>query len=151
MKRTCAIVQIVFVVVIAGMAALAPAGAGAQATSVPNLKGVWVGKADIMLPDAVTRQIHKFEFVEQEGAYLKGRHSWAIPAENVKSYVNETATFRATEPLLGIVGYDGTVEFVEQGDTTRFRMRLINPDALEFTAWEGGAHPLVGRGVLLRE
>ncbi len=151
MKRTCTFLQVVVVVVIAGMAALAPRGASAQANSTPSLKGVWVGKADIMLPEGITHQLHKFEFVEQEGPYLKGRHSWAIPAENVKSYVGETATFRASEPLLGVVGYDGTVEFVEQGDTTRFRMRLINPDALEFTAWEGGAHPLVGRGILVRE
>jgi hypothetical protein len=149
MKRACAILQVMALV--ACVSALAPAGVSAQASSIPNLKGVWVGKVDIMLPDGITRQIHKFEFVEQEGAFLKGKHSWAIPAENLKSYVGDTATFRATEPLLGIVGYDGTAEFVEQGDTTRFRMRLINPDALEFVAWEGGAHPLVGRGVLVRE
>jgi hypothetical protein len=149
MKRTCAFLRIVAVVVC--VAALAPAVASAQATSIPGLKGAWVGKVDILLPEGVTHQDHRFEFVEQQGAYLKGQRSWAIPTKNLKSHVGETATYQATEPLLAVVGYDGIVEVVEQGDTTRFRMRLINPDTLEFTAWEGGAHPLVGRGVLVRE
>jgi hypothetical protein len=149
MKRTCTIIQVMAVV--ACLVALAPSGVSAQATAVPSLKGVWVGKADILLPDGKTHQVHKFEFLEQDGAYLKGRHSWDIPAKNLKSHVGETATFHETEPLLGIVAYDGTVEIVEQGDTTRFRMRLMDADTLEFVAWEGGAHPLVGRGVLVRE
>ena len=48
MNRTCAIVQVAVVVAVACIAALAPAGASGQATSTPNLKGVWVGKIDVM-------------------------------------------------------------------------------------------------------
>jgi len=149
MNPSRAILRAIAIVACAG--ALASPGAHAERDSIPDLKGAWAGKADVMLPDGMTHQLHRFEFVEQQGAFLRGKHSWAIPAENLKSHVGESATFKATEPLLAIVGYDGVVEVVEQGDTTRFRMRLINRDTLEFTLWEGGAHPLVGRGVLVRE
>ena len=57
-------------------------GAGGDLAALPNLLGAWSGEADIMLPDGITEQIHLFEFTDQQGAFLKGRHSWDIPAKN---------------------------------------------------------------------
>ena len=119
--------------------------------SLPDLRGIWIGKADFMLDDGVTRQLHRFEFTHQDGVFLKGHHSWSIPDENLKSHDGEQDAYEATEKLLGVIGNDGTIHVVEHGDTTHFEMRLLNPYTIDFIATEGGEHPLVGHGVLVRE
>jgi len=156
MKQASTIIHLVLVLVLVLVfvlcivSGLAKAQGGAVGTSLPDISGVWIGKADIMLPDGLTRQIHRFEFI-QEGPFLRGRHSWQIPARNLESHDGRAYTYDAVEPLLGVIGHDGTIHVVERDDATQFRMRLINRDALDFVAVESGQHPLVGHGVLLRE
>jgi hypothetical protein len=116
----------------------------------PSLVGVWTGKALFMLPDGKTEQLHRFEFTEQEGAFLKGTHAWQILGKNLKSHDGQEWTYEATEPMLGVIAQDGTIHLVEHGDHTRFHMRLLN-NKMDFIATEGGEHPLVGHGVLVRE
>ena len=119
--------------------------------SYPSLLGVWIGKALFMLPDGQTEQLHRFEFAEQDGAFLRGTHTWKIPGKNLKSHDGHEWTYEAAEPMLGVIAQDGTIHVVEHGDHTRFHMRLLDNDTVDFVATEGGEHPLVGRGVLMRE
>ena len=104
-----------------------------------------------MVADGHTDQFHRFEFTEQEGAFLKGTHAWEIIGENLKSHDGNEHTYEATEPMLGVIAQDGTIHLVEHGDHTRFQMRLLNNHTIDFIATEGGEHPLVGHGVLVRE
>ncbi len=120
-------------------------------TTIPNLVGVWTGKAKFMLPDGVTDQIHVFKFIAQNDIFLKGEHSWDIPGKNLKSHDGNDHAHQSTESFLGIIAHDGTIMIVEHGDNTRFNMRLLNRYTLDFIATEGGDHPLVGHGVLVRE
>ncbi len=117
----------------------------------PNLVGIWAGKANIMLPGGITEQIHLFEFTEQEGVFLKGQHSWDIPSKNLKSNDGKKHTYQSTEPFLGVIAHDGSITLVEHGDDTRFNLRVLNRYTIDFIATEGGEHPLVGHGVIVRE
>lgn len=149
MRLAVAILQLIVVLALGG--GLARAQDSAASAPLPDLVGVWIGRADIMLPEGLTEQVHRFVFAEQEGAFLKGEHSWSIPSENLKSNDGRRDTYASTEPMLGVIGHDGTIVVVEHGDHTRFYMRLINRYTLDFVAAEGGEHPLVGHGVLVRE
>ncbi len=120
-------------------------------TASPNLVGVWSGKANIMLPDGITEQIHVFEFTEQNGVFLKGQHSWDIPSKNLKSNDGKKYAHQSTEPFLGVIAHDGSIVLVEHGDDTRFNLRVLNRYTIDFIATEGGDHPLVGHGVIVRE
>jgi hypothetical protein len=112
---------------------------------------VWTGKAYFMVRDGHTDQFHRFEFTEQNGAFLKGTHAWEIIGKNLKSHDGTKHTYEATEPMLGVIAQDGTIHLVEHGDHTRFQLRLLNNHTIDFIATEGGEHPLVGHGVLVRE
>ena len=78
----------------------------------PNVVGVWTGKAYFMVADGHTDQFHRFEFTEQEGAFLKGTHAWEIIGENLKSHDGNEHTYEATEPMLGVIAQDGTIHLV---------------------------------------
>ncbi|MEM7024032.1 MAG: hypothetical protein AAF637_15790 [Pseudomonadota bacterium] len=139
------------VVVVLGLVGGPARAQDEAARALPDLVGSWTGKAEFMLPEGLTEQDHRFVFSEQQGAFLKGEHSWSIPSENLKSHDGREAVYESTEPMLGVIGHDGTIVVVEHGDHTQFRMRLINRYTLDFVAAEGGDHPVVGHGVLVRE
>lgn len=117
----------------------------------PNVEGVWTGTAYFMLPDGHTVQFHRFEFTEQNDAFLKGTHAWEIVGKNLQSHDGRKHTYEATEPMLGVIAQDGIIHLVEHGDHTRFQLRLLNSHTMDFIATEGGERPLVGHGVLVRE
>jgi hypothetical protein len=130
-------------------------GVAAQDTGrpmhLPDLRGTWTGKADFMLPDGIVEQTQRFEITTQTEAFLRGEHSWAIPSEALQSHDGSTHTFAATEPFLGVIDHDGTIWLVEHGDHSIFRLDLVNRYTMELIVLEGGEHPLVGHGVLVRE
>ncbi len=104
-----------------------------------------------MLPAGKTEQFQRFEFTEQDGPFLKGTHSWEIINNNMHSHDGNRHTYASTEIILGVISKDGTIDVVEHGDFTLFQMKLLNNHTLDFIAAEGGEHPLVGHGVLVRE
>jgi hypothetical protein len=143
-----------FLCLAVSLAVLSPQSIGQERPAwapYPNVLGVWTGKAYFMVPDGHTDQFHRFEFTEQNGAFLKGTHAWEIIGKNLKSHDGSKHTYEATEPMLGVITQDGTIHLVEHGDHTRFQMRLLNNHTMDFIATEGGEHPLVGHGVLVRE
>lgn len=117
----------------------------------PDLVGTWVGKADFMLDDGITKQEHVFEVEEQDGVFLRGHHRWSIVGQNLTSNDGSGDVFEAREPFLGVIAHNGIIHIVEHGDDTRFEMELLNRYTMDFVATEGGDHPLVGHGVLVRE
>lgn len=122
-----------------------------EAAPTPDFSGEWRGEAIFMLPGGVTNQQHLFVIEQSPDGFVTGEHGWKIPEDEIPSHDGEEYTFEAVEPFLGVVDADGDVWLVEDGDTTMFRMHLIDPDTLEFIALESAPHTLVGRGVLERE
>jgi hypothetical protein len=131
---------------------LAPVGAGAQdAITAERLAGEWQGEARFLLPNGVTDQEHIFSFERVSDEFVLGHHFWRIPAHNLKSHDGKKFTYEATEPFLGVIDTDGLIWLTENGDTTMFRLRLVGENRIEFVGLEGGAHPVVGRGMLTRK
>jgi hypothetical protein len=119
----------------AALCLAATAAPAAEDIAQHDLAGAWHGEAVFLLPDGVTHQ----------------QHSWAIPAENLKSHDGRQFTYNATGPFLGVVGLEGELWLTEIGDDTIFVLRLVDADTLAFIGLEGDGHPAVGRGELKRE
>lgn len=117
----------------------------------PQLVGVWTGQAFFMFPHGYTEQLHRFEITEQDGPFLKVTHTWKIAGKNLKSHDGKEYTHEATETMLGVIAQDGSIHLIEHGDHTYFQMRLLNNHTIDFIATEGGEHPLVAHGVLVRQ
>jgi hypothetical protein len=151
LRRHIDLSKIIVMLLMIGFSHSATAQQTSGHTEFANLVGIWSGKADFMLPDGLTEQIHIFEFTSQKDAFLIGKHSWDITKKNLKSNDGREDTYQSIEPFLAVIAHDGTITLVEHGDHTRFRMRLLNRYTLDFIASEGGEHPVVGHGVLIRE
>lgn len=115
-----------------------------------NLAGQWSGEAMFRLTSGDVRQEHTFVFEPSTDRFVAGEHSWTIPDRSLRSNDGGGDTFEAREPFLGVV--DGEeIWLVEHGDLTMFRLRLTDPDTIEFLALEGGPNALVGFGTLTRD
>jgi hypothetical protein len=123
----------------------------AEAVEVDSLLGAWSGDAVFLLPLGKTEQKHRFVFTEAADGFVRGEHSWSIPAKNLHSHDGRGPTYEATEPFLGVIGQDGAVWLVEPGDVTLFRLTRVDADRIELIGLEGGPNALVGRGELTRE
>lgn len=144
----------VFVIVV--LAILAQAGAGlaqdaAPDGPLPDLVGEWTGQADFLLPGGVVEQVHRFHIVNQNGLLIDGVHHWTIINSDLTSHDGIQDTLSSAEPFLGVVGHDQSIWVVEEGDTTMFRLMLLDDNRLAFIALEGGQHPLAAHGILTRE
>jgi streptogramin lyase len=124
---------------------------GEEAHGVDGLLGEWTGNAVFVLPLGKTEQVHRFVFTEASDGFVRGEHSWTIPAKNLHSHDGRAPTYEATEPFLGVVDQDGAVWLVESGDLTMFRLTRVDPDRIAFIGLEGGPNALVGRGELKRD
>lgn len=138
------------VAVLLSVLALAAPGL-AQDGPMPDLRGEWTGEAEFRLPGGLVAQMHRFHIVNQTDAFIDGVHQWTNVDSSQTSHDGIEYTSAASEPFLGVIAHDQSIWIVEHGDQTMFRMTLLDADRLSFVAMEGGAHPLVGRGVLTRQ
>lgn len=136
---------------VAGAVAIGAAAAVAQPADGADLTGRWSGEALFRLPDGEVLQTHLFVFEAGSERFLTGEHMWDIPDRSMTSHDGREHTYTAAEPFLGVIDGAGEIWLVEHGDHTIFRLRLVDPDTLEFIALEGGGNPLVGIGTLVRE
>jgi hypothetical protein len=132
-----------------------PFASAARDTGTPtDLKGVWKGTADVYYPDAVKKLDTELNVSEQDGWYFKGTRDWKLldAPDKPLGYVMEKAVNEASEPYLGVIGFDGkSLTLVENGDWGVMRGALVDGDTMELIYAEPGDHPLVFRMVLKRE
>jgi hypothetical protein len=116
--------------------------------AVPNLVGTWTGPFKAMRETAVADGSLTLRVLEQDGPLLKAEKSWKSPG--VPGDVGGKAVEEATEPLVGVIDFDGkSVHLAEQADNGLYSGRLTAPDTLEFVYIEAG-HATAYRVRLMR-
>ena len=84
---------------------LAHGEAMAEDANVPNLVGTWTGPFTAMREKGVADGSLTLRVVEQDGPLLRAEKSWESPG--VPGDVGGKAVEEATEPLVGVVDFDG--------------------------------------------
>jgi hypothetical protein len=109
----------------------------AESAPVPNLVGTWTGHFKAMREKGVADGSLTLRVVEQDGPLLRAEKSWESPG--VPGDVGGKAVEEATEPLVGVVDFDGKrVHLAEQADNGLYSGRLTAPDTLELVYIEAG-------------
>ncbi|MCL4243629.1 MAG: hypothetical protein KJ002_00610 [Candidatus Dadabacteria bacterium] len=130
------------------------AGAAQDTETAPDLKGVWKGTADVYYPNAVKKLHTELNVTEQDGWYFKGTRDWKLvdPPEKPLGYIKNDPVNKASEPYLGVIGFDGkSLTLVENGDWGVMKGALADADTIQLLYYETGEHPLVFRVILKRE
>lgn len=109
----------------------------ADSAPVPNLVGTWTGPFKAMRETTVADGALTVRVLEQDGALLKAEKSWQ--SLGVAGNVAGKAVKEATEPLVGVIDFDGkSVHLAEQDDNGLYAGRLVAPDTLELVYIEAG-------------
>jgi hypothetical protein len=86
---------------------------------------------------------------KQDGPLFKAEKTWDTPG--AEGFVGDKAVEKATEPLVGVVDFDGAgVHLAEEGDAGLYMGRLAAPDTLELVYIEAG-HGTAYRVRLMRQ
>jgi hypothetical protein len=135
---------------ILAVAGAALAGAPAFAQEVPNLVGTWTGTFKEMHFTGPAEQSLQFKVLEQDGPLLKAEKTWHIVSGTAGDVGGQSRT-DAVEPLVGVVDFDGTIYFAEQGDAGLYRGRVTGPDTIEVVYVEAGQLATAYRAELTRQ
>jgi hypothetical protein len=109
----------------------------AEDTNVPNLVGTWTGPFKAMREHGLADGSLTLRVIEQDGPLLKAEKSWKSPG--VPGDVGGKEVEEATEPLVGVIDFDGKgVHLAEQADNGLYMGRLTAPDTLELVYIEAG-------------
>ena len=110
----------------------------AKTAPIPDLVGTWTGPFKVMRAKGVGEGSLTLRVLEQDGPLLKLEKSWETPG--VAGNVGGKEVDKATEPLVGVVDFDGKgVYFAEQEDNGLYRGSLVAPDTLELIYLEAGS------------
>lgn len=108
-----------------------------QTAPVPDLAGTWTGPFKVIRAHGVSEGTFTLRVLEQDGPLLKGEKSWETPG--TEGNVAGVDVQRATEPLVGVVDFDGkSIYFAEVGDDGIHLGRLTSSDTLEVVYIEAG-------------
>jgi hypothetical protein len=117
----------------------------------PDLTGTWNGTYTEMRWDGPAESALVLVVLEQDGPLFKAEKSWKLEAGSTPGTVGGKLVDEATEPLVGVIGFDGrTVHLAEQGDAGTYAGVLTGPDTLELVYVEAGEGASVYRTVLTR-
>jgi opacity protein-like surface antigen len=125
------------------------AGPAMADDAIPNVVGTWTGDFTLMHHGGAADQSLQFKILSQDGALLTGEKAWTIKSGTPGNVAGETKT-EAVEPLVGVVDFDGTIYFAEQGDSGLYRARLTGPDTLQILYVEAGGLATAYRAELTR-
>jgi hypothetical protein len=121
----------------------------AEDASVSNLVGIWTGPLKVLRAKGIGKGTLTIRVLEQDGALFKAEKSWETPG--TAGNVGGKEVEKATEPLVGVVDFDGeSVHLAEQGDNGLYMGRLAGPDTLELVYVEAG-HGTAYRAQLTRK
>lgn len=142
----------VLAVAVAACLGHSPAGAEEPAGfPVPDLTGVWTGPYQVIRSNGRAEGVLTLEVTEQDGPLLRIEKSWEVAPGGAPGDVGGELVTRATEQLVGVVGFDGReVHFAEQGDGGVYSGRLTGPDTLELLYVESGHQATAYRLVMTR-
>jgi hypothetical protein len=111
--------------------------ADADTTQVPNLVGTWSGPFKVLRENGIAEGTLTLRVTKQDGPLFNAEKTWNTPG--AEGYVGDKAVDKATEPLVGVIDFDGAgVHLAEQGDAGLYMGRLAAPDTLELVYIEAG-------------
>jgi hypothetical protein len=117
---------------------LSPTPVLAEDVSAPDLKGTWTGPFTAQRWNGRADGVLTLNVLEQEGSSLKAEKFWETPGK--PGNVGGKDTEDATEPMVGVIDFDGrSVFFAEQDDNGLYRGTLTAPDTLELVYLEAGS------------
>jgi hypothetical protein len=120
-----------------GQGAVAASAAEQDAAQVPNLVGTWSGPFKVLRAGGIGEGTLTLSVTKQDGPLFKAEKTWDTPG--AEGYVGDKAVEQATEPLVGVVDFDGAgVHLAEEGDAGLYMGRLSAPDTLELVYIEAG-------------
>ena len=120
----------------------------------PDLVGSWKGEKTVYYLEGERRSISELEITKQDGFHFSGTRSWQHTEEDKAplGQVGGEHVRRASEPILGLVDFDGTtLHIVEHDDWGHFRGRLVDSDTIQLIYVESGPNAAVYRVTLKRE
>ena len=104
----------------------------------PDLKGTWTGPFTAQRWKGRADGVLNLNVLEQVGSSLKAEKFWETPGN--PGNVGGKDTEDATEPMVGVIDFDGkSVFFAEQDDNGLYRGTLVAPDTLELIYLEAGS------------
>jgi len=118
--------------------------------AVPNVVGTWTGEFKLLHGTGPAEQALELKVLEQDGPLIKGEKHWRIKSGGTAGNVAGQNRMEATESLVGVIGFDGTIHLAEQGDTGLYTGRLTAPDTLEVVYIEAGDLATAYRAMLKR-
>jgi hypothetical protein len=117
----------------------------------PDLVGTWTGSFKLLRWTGGGEATLELRVLEQDGELFRAEKSWEIAPGGTPGSVGGKLVTKATEPLVGVIGFDGTsVTMAEQGDGGVYTGRLAHPDTLEMIYFEPGDVATVNRITLNR-
>jgi hypothetical protein len=120
-----------------GQGAVAVMAAEQDAAKVPDLTGTWSGPFKVLRAGGMGEGTLTLRVTEQDGPLFRAEKTWDTPG--AEGYVGDKAVEKATEPLVGVVDFDGAgVHLAEEGDAGLYMGRLSAPDTLELVYIEAG-------------
>jgi hypothetical protein len=120
-----------------GQVAVAASAAEQDAAKVPDLVGTWSGPFKVLRAGGIGEGTLTVRVTKQDGPLFKAEKTWDTPG--AEGYVGDKAVEQATEPLVGVVDFDGAgVHLAEEGDAGLYMGRLSAPDTLELVYIEAG-------------
>jgi len=137
-----------------GVSAALVGAAEAQDPAFPDLVGSWVGEKTVYFFDGTRHSVEELQITRQDGSHFSGTRSWHHPEadKDPLGHVGGEQIHRASEPILGIVDFDGeTLHIVEHDDWAHIRARLVDADTMEVVYIESGPNAAVYRVTLKRE
>lgn len=130
-----------------------PALADESKTAMPNLVGTWTGEKTIYFLKGSRHSVDILNITEQEGAHFRGTRTWEHRSDDEPlGHAGDDHTHQASEPILGIVGFDNkTIHIVEHDDLGQLHARLADPDTMEVIYVEPGENAAVFRVIMKRK
>ena len=133
---------------------LVPVGLKAESDQkYPNLVGTWVDKQyEAEFYAGPQFGWNEFRIQEQDGPYFKGFHHWKQGGGDKPLAIKKgKAIDEDTEPLVGVIGFDGeSITMAEQDDTGVLHGKLVGKDLMLLIYEEPGSNAVVIRLELKR-
>jgi hypothetical protein len=143
----------IITIILCSLWTFAAIGADQESKSFPNMVGTWVS-ATTGHSIKGSRQLQtEIKITEQKGAHFKGIHAWWHQKKQEPVFhVRDKATAKGSEPILGIIGFDGkAIYIVEHGDWGVFHWRLVDSDTVQSVYVESGPRAVIGRQIFKRK
>ena len=102
---------------------------------IPDITGIWTSDDSMIFPNASAKvEGHtRLEITHQEGALFTGIKEWQrhVKKADLHNEVVDGKYVVGKEPVAGVIGYDGQIYIVEQGDNGTLQGSLVGHNKMQ--------------------